>query len=109
MAIQTEQQTAERMKMPMNYHYNAAALIIAAAEKSGLLRDVAQALRCADTGDGRPDGYLACADNCLACAVLEQLVDRFGDECRHPRAHHYGEDFELPKYSDAELAPYLRK
>lgn len=93
MAIQTEEQNAQRrraarMKMPMNYHNSAAALIVTAAERSGLLRDVVQALRFADTGDGHVDSYLACRDNCLASAVLEELIDRFGDECRHPGAHH---------------------
>ena len=59
------------MTDPKNYHVNAAALIIAAAEKSGLLDDVAQALWFISK-NRKPLG-----EDCPACEILETLTNDF--------------------------------
>jgi hypothetical protein len=89
------------MSDPKDYHTNAAALIIAAAETSGLLRDVAEALYFSNE---HPD----CCNgpSCLACGVLDKLADDFGEHIS-VGYDFYSEGFCLPSVSDAELAPFL--
>jgi hypothetical protein len=82
-----------------NYHNNAAALVITAAAQSGLLRDVANALHFSDTNPG---------GGCLACGVLEELVEEFGEHCGLPGYDFYAEGFCVTDYSDEELRSYLR-
>ena len=81
------------------FHDNAAALIVAAASQSGLLRDVANALR--QSQEIHDSG-------CLACGVLKELVENFGEYCSLPGYDFYGEGFCVTEYPDAELAPFLR-
>lgn len=83
-----------------NFHNNAAALIIAAAKQSGLLRDVANALHHNSVISGGVD--------CLACGVLQELTEEFGEHCIAPGWDFYGEGFCIPEYSDEELRPYLQ-
>jgi hypothetical protein len=95
MGMLEELEAKDRMQ---RVHNNAAALIIAAAEKSGLLRDVANALH-----------YSSSSDNpvCLACGVFEELTEQFGEYCTLPGYDFYGEGFCISEYSDEELRPYL--
>jgi hypothetical protein len=83
-----------------NFHNNAAVLIVAAAERSGLLRDVANALR--------QSREIPVDEKCLADGVLAELTENFGEECRLPGYDFYGEGFCVTEYEDAELAPYLQ-
>jgi hypothetical protein len=82
-----------------DFHNNAAALIVAAAQRSGLRRDVANALRCSQ--DVSRDG------SCLACGVLDQLTENFGEHCGSPGYDFYGEGFCVTQYTDAELESFL--
>jgi hypothetical protein len=84
-----------------DFHNNAAILIVAAAQRSRLLRDVANALRCSRD---IPDGG---AGLCLACGVLEELIENFGWHCGHPGYDFYSEGFCVTEYSGVELASYL--
>jgi hypothetical protein len=85
--------------MGMTYHDNAAVLILAAAKRSGLLRDLANALR--QSRDIPGD------EKCLACGVLDELTEEFGEECRDPGYDFFCEGFCVTQYPDAELTPYL--
>jgi hypothetical protein len=65
----------QKEKTPMteqktNFHDSAAALIVAAAERSGLLRDVAKVLHHYKVGGDV---------GCLPCAVLVELTENFGE------------------------------
>jgi hypothetical protein len=55
-----------------NFHTDAAALIVAAARKSGLLADVAEAL-CIISKHPNP------SFGCPACDILDKLADEFDD------------------------------
>jgi hypothetical protein len=57
--------------MAHNFHSNAAAMIIAAAKKSGLLDDVAEALCFLDKNPTQSD--------CGACELLDDLADAFDE------------------------------
>jgi hypothetical protein len=88
-----------------DYHTNAAALIVAAAAKSGLLKDVAEVL-CAF--DKRTD--VCCNLNCSACLLLENLVDAFDDHTCLAALTWEGltsEGVEVPECSKEELAPFM--
>ena len=76
-----------------NHHYSAAALVVEAAKRSGLLRRVAVALY-NDFNNGN------FASTCPACAMLEELTEELGD--LFPSS---SEGF--PTASDEELALYL--
>lgn len=92
------------MTDPKNYHTNAAALIVAAAEKSGLLKNVAQALCFVDT-------FKNPAGDCPVCAIVEELTGSFDALILEPASvieGFYGEGVEV-RFTDAELAPYLAK
>jgi hypothetical protein len=86
-----------------NYHKSAAGLIVAAAEKSGLLRNVAEALYWHDgfkSGEGPVQ--------CLACGMLEELAEEFENlSGRCVGYDFYGEGFCIPPATDAEVASYL--
>jgi hypothetical protein len=85
-------------------HINAATLIVAAAEKSGLLREVAEAL-CYFNQQSRPTA------DCPACALRDVLADLFDDHICTPGEvieAFYGEGVCPSPLSDAELAPYLK-
>ena len=67
------------MKTGANFHTNASLLIVTAAEKSGLLQEIAQALRYADkTHYDQPDGTTA-REFCLACVLRERLIEAFDE------------------------------
>ena len=55
-----------------NFHTSAAALIVAAAQKSGLLADVAEAL-CIVSKHPSP------TSGCAACDILKRLADDFDE------------------------------
>jgi hypothetical protein len=96
--------------MEISFHKNAAAMIVAAAEASGLLRQVANALRQnmeIAFADDRQNSSLTC----LACGwggVLEELAENFGEYCSLPGYDFYGEGFCVTEYSDNELTLFLR-
>jgi hypothetical protein len=85
-----------------NYHKSTAGLIIAAAEKSGLLADVAEALCFAAKHPG--------AVECAACMILEKLADEFDAHVVTASCaieDLYGEGVGIGSFTDADLAPYL--
>jgi hypothetical protein len=91
------------MKIGENFHTNAALLIITAAEKSGLLQEIAQVLRYADWTP--PNGW-----DCLACALREELIEAFDEHtclASIVLESFYGEGFFLQEASEEEVAPYL--
>lgn len=98
------------MKPGENFHTSAAVLIVTAAEKSGLLKEVAQALRYVDkTRYDQPDGTVA-REFCPTCALLEELVEAFDEHtclAVNTLTRFYYESFNLPEFSEEELAPYL--
>jgi hypothetical protein len=84
------------------FHHTAAALIVAAAAKSGLLKEVAEVLRFIDTESLDPalidklrEEFADAFDDhiCLAGCVLENFFNMEG--------------LNTPPYTDAELEPYL--
>jgi hypothetical protein len=90
------------MTTELNFHTNAACLIISAAKESGLLEEIAQALHFADMTPSSMD--------CPACALRERLTEDFDGhvllaydvlEC------FYGEGFVLHEASEEEIVPYL--
>jgi hypothetical protein len=92
--------TYEKVK---NRHINAIALIVAAAEKSGLLKEVAEVL-CFDDQNPNPAG------DCRACELYERLAEAFDDHTGLAAGvleSFHGEGFTISPYTDAELAPYL--
>jgi hypothetical protein len=65
------------MRTKANFHANAARLIVTAAEKSGLLQEIAQALRFVDqTHYEMPDGTVA-REFCFACELRTALIEAF--------------------------------
>ena len=89
---------------PKNYHTNAAALIVAAAARSGLLKDVAEALCFIDKTDNPTFG-------CRACGIVEELTEEFDNSIGTPARvigiFHLDDNFYVGPFSEAELAPYL--
>ena len=82
-------------------HNNAAALIVAAAEKAGLLREVAEALCFFDKS----------ANPLCACALRDEIVEQLDDLICTPALvmeSFHGEGFSPRPPSDAELEPYLK-
>ncbi len=94
------------MSDPKNYHTNAAALIVAAAARSGLLKEVAEALCFIDQTDNPTFG-------CRACGIVEELTEEFdnntGTPARVIATFHLDDDdnFCIGPFTEAELAPYL--
>jgi hypothetical protein len=88
---------------PRDVHQNAAALIIAAAMKSGLLDDVAQAL-CFAKQNGSNS---VC--HCIACEILETLAEDFD---AHSAAaslvieSYWGEGTGIGPFPEEELAKF---
>ena len=111
--------------MKDDHHNSAAELILKAAENSGLLRDVAVALRASHELSPRmPLTYSIVRDEsgthhflqkdtfaegalCLACGVLDRLTEKFEEECLLLGYNFFCEGHCLSDYSDEELAPYL--
>jgi hypothetical protein len=92
----------DKLVIEDNIHTSAAALIIAAAEKSGLLREVAEALCCFN--QYKRQGFL-----CGPCMLRDDLADEFDTHVCFAAGlleNFYGEGF-TPFFSDAEVAPYL--
>jgi hypothetical protein len=93
-----------------NFHTSAAMLIVTAAEKSGLLQEIAQALRYADkTHYDMPDGTVA-REFCFACALREELIDAFDEHiclASIVLESFHGEGFVPHEASEEEIAPYL--
>jgi hypothetical protein len=88
-----------------NYHTSAAAMVVAAAEKSGLLKEVAETLCFIDKNPGGPEAVM-----CRACMIRDDLAEAFDDHVCLPAITLegiYGDGFGLDPYTDAELAPYL--
>jgi hypothetical protein len=89
-------------------HAQAADVILAAAEQSGLLREVAEALCCFDRWPVPSHSPL---NGWHPSFVLrDTLAAAFDDHTCTPAVvmeDFYGEGFS-PTFSDAELAPYLR-
>ena len=86
----------------MDINTNAAALIVAAAEKSGLLKEVAEAL-CFIARHG--------GDRSQVDAVLNDLADAFDDHICGPAItleNLYGEGVEVGPFAENELAPFLQ-
>ena len=86
-----------------NFHNNAAALIIAAAKKSGFLDSVAEAL-CFTAKNENPWG------DCPACELLDDLADAFDDYICLPvitLEKFYGEGAVNPDYTEEELRSYF--
>jgi hypothetical protein len=90
--------------MSYNFHDNAAALIVAAAKKSGLLDKVAAALCFIDKVPNPTQ------TDCRACELLSDLADRFDhlipvvdDTLRM----FHGESLDMPQYSEEELRPHF--
>ena len=100
----------EKMKLGKNFHDNAAVLILSAAEKSGLLQEIAQVLCYVDkTHYDEPDGTVA-REFCLPCALLADLAEAFDGHillasCLLEDFH--GEGFDPPEAAEEEVAPYL--
>jgi hypothetical protein len=63
------------------------------------LRDVANALRCSQD--------IHVPDRCLACGVLRELTENFGEHCSLPGYDFFGNGFCVQEYSDAELESFL--
>jgi hypothetical protein len=83
-----------------NFHTNAAALIVAAAQKSGLLADVAEAL-CIVSKHPNP------SFGCAACDILDKLADEFDEHvCTAGIVveNRYGG---IPQVTDDEVAAFL--
>ena len=72
----TDHERYTRYEDFLNCHSNAAALIIAAATKSGLLEEVARALYAFDNHYEPPSG-VCCNFNCGPCELLSDLADAF--------------------------------
>jgi hypothetical protein len=89
--------------MAHNFHSNAAALIIAAAKKSGLLDGIAEAL-CFIDKVPYP------SFDCPACELLGNLADAFDEHAVLPNLtieQFYGEGVDIPRYTEEELRPYF--
>lgn len=92
--------------MAFNFHNNAAALIIAAAKKSGLLGEVAKALCFIDKV---PDPSF----DCRACELLGDLADHFSELTDNTAVDDFVGQFHgpscegLPQYSEEELRPFF--
>ena len=82
-----------------NFHNNAIALLIRAAEQSGLLKQIADALHHSNNDPG---------GGCLACGVLEELTNGFSEHCGLPGYDFFGEGFCIPPISDEDADPYMR-
>jgi hypothetical protein len=94
--------------MADNFHTNAAALIVAAAEKSGLLEAVAEAL-CFIKKHPLPTGE-CCNGLCRACAIRDDLADRFDDHiCSAPIVleSFHGGGIAVGPFTKDEIAPHL--
>jgi hypothetical protein len=92
----------EAIKEMKNRHENAAALIVAAAKKSGLLNEVAEALCFIDKTSNIFD--------CRACEIYERLAEAFDEHCclaALTLESFHGEGICVGPYTDAELTPYL--
>ena len=98
------------MTTKANHHNNAAMLIVSAARVSGLLQEIAQALRFVDqTHYSMPDGTVA-REFCFACALRDELVEAFDEHTCLALGlleNFYGEGFVIHEASDEEVAPYL--
>ena len=94
--------TAEEMKTK-DVHTNAAALIVAAAWKSGLLKEVAEALCFFDKHQPPFD--------CAACGLYEKLAEAFDEHTGLTgifiEGFYCSEGLVIGGYTEAELAPYL--
>jgi hypothetical protein len=89
----------------MAHYTNAAALIVAAAKKSGLLREVAEAIYCFDQHQIPTP---SCSDGSeVLCDVLADLFDDYFTTPGSVLKAYFGNGFEPGPYSDAVLAPYL--
>lgn len=97
------------MKSKANFHTNAAALIVTAAEKSGLLREIAETLRYIDKYQAHfPDGTVM-REFSPTGELLDALVEAFDDHTAlaiNTLTSFYGESFN-PEASEEEIAPYL--
>jgi hypothetical protein len=88
--------------MTTNFHNNAARLIVMAAEKSGLLQEIAQALHFADKTPWNMD--------CFACALRDELIEAFDDHtclAGIVLEGFFGDGFDFQEASEEEIAPYL--
>jgi hypothetical protein len=86
-----------------SYHESAAGLIVAAAEKSGLLEEVAEAL-CFIDKHPNPAG------DCRACELLDQLAEEFDAHTCLPGTvieGFHGDGIAIGPFTETELAPYL--
>ncbi len=91
------------MPNQFNYHKSAVGLIVAAAEKSGLLEFVAEALCFVDKKQN-PSG------DCPTCAILEKLADAFDAHCVDVALvieEFWGGPVGIGPFTKDELAPYL--
>ena len=98
------QTKGENSVMDTNFHTNAAALIVAAAKKSGLLETVAETLCFIDK---HPNPVVGCR----ACELRDALAGAFDAHICLPAItleSFYGEGFCTPPYSETELTPYLK-
>jgi hypothetical protein len=98
------------MKPGENFHTSAALLIVTAAEKSGLLQEIAQALHYADkTHYDQPPGTVA-REFCLGCTLLDAMtaaLDEHRGEAVMTLEGFYDKDFVFRDASEDEIAPYL--
>jgi hypothetical protein len=93
------------MKETGDIHDNAAALIVAAAKKSGLLEEVAEALCFIDKTPNSLD-----AAGCRACELYERLAEAFDEHCclaQGVLATFHGDGVDTGSFTADELKPYL--
>ena len=90
--------------MAHNFHSNAAALIIAAAKKSGLLDEIAEALCFIDKTENP-------SFDCRACELLDDLAEAFDEHAALPgitlEKFHGDGAANIPRYTEEELKPYF--
>jgi hypothetical protein len=94
--------------MPNNLHTNAAALIVSAAKKFGLLEAVAEAL-CFIEKQPLPAGE-CCEGLCRACAIRDDLADEFDGSICTPAIvleGFHGEGAGIGPFTKDEIAPFL--
>jgi hypothetical protein len=98
----------DKIKEMKDPHDNAAALIVAAAAKSGLLKEIGEALLFINkyptlNGD-------CCNCSCRACELYERLAEAFDVHCclaQGVLASFHGDGVDLDSFTADELAPYL--
>jgi hypothetical protein len=99
--------TAEKKDEYFAYHSSAAALILCAAQESGLLKNVTEMMLARDkyTEEGIH------VSDCPQCELLRLLTEAFDEPACLPSdvwsEFYYGTD--MPSYPAVELKPYLTK